>query len=270
MLKPKILQLESTNDCMLNCRICMRVKSSRPIGYLSMDKFVKLPLTSFKEVAFHGWGEPLLHPDLFKMVSHASRLGIRTSLITNGYLIRRRLNEILSSPLNELAVGIYTLKGREEVLKGVKELIKSRRRGEPRVLFDVTILKENLSEIPEIVVKASELGIDGVVLHRLFNLHDPSLKRPSRDEEVEMLEKVRRVARESGIKVYPPPNRRVRPCIVALNCLFITWDCMYSPCCFLAELGYLLGNALRDDIFIKHLKFMAGMRRNEYCRKCPW
>jgi len=249
----------------------MRLHSRGEVGYLRFEDFVRLPLRRFEEVAFHGWGEPLLHPDLFRFVSHASGLGLRTSLITNGFLLRDRLGEVLSSPLDELAVGIYTLAGRSEVLDAVAELVGRRGSGgRPRVLFDITILKENLSEIPKIVEAAAEVGVDAVVLHRLFNLHKPGLERPSRGEEVRLFREVEAVAGERGVKVYYPPARRVRPCIVTLNCLFVTWDCRYSPCCFLAEMGYSLGSAFDEGMFLKHLKFITGMRRNEICRRCPW
>ncbi len=268
--RPRVLQLESTNDCMFSCGICMRLHGRSEVGYLSFNDFVRLPLKRFEEVAFHGWGEPLLHPELFRMVSYASGLGLRTSLITNGFLLHDRLGEVLDSPLDELAVGIYTLSGRSGVLDAITELISRRRGRRPRVVFDITILKENLGEIPKIVGAAAEAGADAVVLHRLFNLHKPGLERPSRDEELRLFREVEAVAKERRVKVYYPPARRVRPCIVTMNCLFITWDCRYSPCCFLAEMGFLLGNALRDDIFLMHLKFMARMRRNEVCRRCPW
>ncbi len=268
-LKPKVLQLEATNDCFMNCRICMRRRSTRPVGYISLDDFVKLPLREFKEVAFHGWGEPLLHPQLFYMVRHAKSLGLRTSLITNGFLIDRRMEDILSSGLDELAIGIYTLSGREKVIRNVELLLRNRGGSAPSVVFDITILKENLEEIPKIVETAANLGVDAVVLHRLFYAHDPELTPPSRSEEEKLFSRLSKMADELGIKIYLPQYKRVRPCIVTLECMFVTWDCRYSPCCFLAEMGHLLGDARKDDVFELHRKFLLR-REVDVCKKCPW
>jgi len=80
-MRPIILQAELTNDCNLNCKICMRRYLDREIGYMSFENFKKLPLNKFKEIAFHGWGEPLLHPQLFDMIRFAKSIGIKTSLI---------------------------------------------------------------------------------------------------------------------------------------------------------------------------------------------
>ncbi len=268
-LKPRILQLEATNDCFMSCRICMRRKSSRPVGYLKLEDFAKLPLREFEEVAFHGWGEPLLHPQLFEMVRYAKRLGLRTSLITNGFLLGEKIEDILSSGLDEVAIGIYTLSGREKVLSNVETLARARSGSQPRIVFDVTILRENLGEIPKIVETAAKLGIDAVVLHRLFHAHDPELEPPSRSDEEKLFSVVSRVSRELGIRVYLPRYRRTRPCIVALQCMFVTWDCRYAPCCFLAEMGYLLGDARKDDVFALHRRFL--LRRGvEVCDECPW
>lgn len=268
-IKPRILQLEATNDCFMNCRICMRRRSSRPVGYLDPEDFVKLPLREFEEVAFHGWGEPLLHPKLFDMVRYAKRLGLRTSLITNGFLVGEKIEEIMSSGLDELAIGIYTLRGRDRVLKNVEKLVRVRNGSEPRVVFDITVLKENLNEIPKIIEVGARIGIDAVVLHRLFYAHDPELEPPSRDEERKLFSEVSRLSRELGIRMYIPRYRRTRPCIVVLQCMFVSWDCRYSPCCFLAEMGYLMGDARKDDVFDLHRKFLA-QRGVEVCAKCPW
>ena len=268
-LKPKILQLEVTNDCFMNCRICMRRRSSRSIGYLSFEDFIRLPIKEFKEVAFHGWGEPLLHPRLFDMIKYAKKLGLRTSLITNGFLVDKHIEDILSSGLDELAVGIYTLKGRDKVLKNIELLLKNRDGSKPYIVFDITILRENLDEIPKIVDTASKLGIDAVVLHRLFYAHDPELQPPSRSDEERLFLTLSKLADKLGIRVYLPQYRRTRPCIVTLQCMFITWDCKYSPCCFLAEMGYLMGDAKRDNIFELHRKFLLRRSVN-VCEKCPW
>ena len=247
----------------------MRRKSLRPTGYISLDDFSRLPLKEFKEVAFHGWGEPLLHPKLFDMVRYAKKLGLKTSLITNGFLIDRRLEDILSSGLDELAIGIYTLNGREKVLKNVELLLRNRSGSSPRVLFDITILRENLEEIPRIIETAARLGVDAVVLHRLFYAHDPELVPPSKNDEKKLFSHLSKISDKLGIKVYLPQYKRTRPCIVTLQCMFVTWDCKYSPCCFLAEMGYLVGDARKEDVFHLHKKFLLR-REVDVCKKCPW
>ncbi len=261
MIKPKILQLEVTNDCNQNCSICMRVKSNRRVGYLSFDDFLKIPIDKFKEISFHGWGEPLLHPDLFKFIDLAHENGVETSLITNGTLIDRRMEEILNSNLDSIAFGIFTTKGKEKIFENIREFC--RKNDNIKAFVDITILPWNLEEIGKIVRFAGECGMD-VVLHRLFHLH--LNVQPLTNKDVKRAcEVAREVGKEFGIKVYCPPKSS-RPCVVALSCIFLGWDLIASPCCFLHELGY----HYRSLSFEEHLKFLRVMKKNEVCRRCPW
>ncbi len=272
--RPWILQLEVTNDCNQNCSICMRRTSTRRVGYLEIENFKKLPISEFKEISFHGWGEPFLHPKLFEMIDYAASYGVKTSLITNGTLLDKRLDELLESKLNSIAFGIFSLNGKARVLESIKKLVegKNRRGLNLEVWIDITITGWNTSEIPNIVRFAGKAGVDGVVLHRLFTLHDPSLRKPSLIDEVESCRLAKKAGRESGVKVYCPP-RSTRPCRVALMTMFISWDCMVSPCCFLCEMNYYTCNALDksfNEILELHRKFLREMKKNEICRRCPW
>ncbi|WP_457549350.1 radical SAM protein [Archaeoglobus sp.] len=260
MLKPKILQLEVTNDCNLNCSICMRTKSNRKVGYLSLEDFSKIPIEEFKEISFHGWGEPLLHPNLFEFVKMAHERGAETSLITNATLLDLRLNDVLKSDLNSIAFGIFTTKGKEKVFQNIREFCM--RNDGIKAFIDITILPWNLEDIEKIVRFAGELGID-VVLHRLFYIHlDIKLSK----KDVKTACKVaKEVGKEFGIKVYCPP-RSSRPCVVAISCIFLGWDLTASPCCFLHELGY----NYRSLSFEEHKRFLKEMRKNEVCKRCPW
>lgn len=271
---PQILQLEVTNDCNMRCGICMRSTSKRDVGYLKLEDYERLPVEEFKEVAFHGWGEPLLHPDLFRMVDMASRRGVKTSVITNATLLDRRMDELFESKLDSIAFGIYTLRNRNEVVENVRRFAIERERRGRRIeaWVDITILPWNVDEIPRIVSLAGEACLDGVVLHKLFSLHNPSIGVLSSADVKNACEAARDAAEEYGLKVYCPPPR-TRPCRVALSTLFVSWDCRAYPCCFLCEMGVGHGNVLNDGyelIVRKHKGFLRGMGKSAVCRECPW
>jgi len=259
------MQLEVTNDCNLRCKICMR--TSRDVGYLKFEDFKILPLKDFREVAFHGWGEPLLHPQLFKMISYAKSLGLKTSLITNGTLIHKNIGNIFESGLDEVAFGIYTLEEKEKVVKNLESLINEKimRGSKLKIFIDITIFSENINEIPEIVELGSDLGVDGVVLHRIFNLHDETIDYVSKDEESKLFKDVKKI---KGVKVYIPKKHEI-PCRIVKNCVYVTWDCLQSPCCFLCEFGYFLGRAF-GNVIERHMRFVKEMDKNDVCRRCFW
>ncbi len=267
MIRPEIIQVETTNDCFMNCKPCMRRHLERDKGYINFEEFKRLPLKSFKEVCLHGWGEPLMHPDIFKMIRYVKSLGIKASLCTNGFLVKDKVEEIIGSGLDELSFGIYTLKGRERAVEGIREVLELRD-GKPVVYVDVTIMRDNLEEIPELVKYFLDMGVDGVVLHRVFNVYkvDPDVEYIDKREEKELFKTLKRIG---GKRVYLP-TRHTNPCRVVLMTIFVTWDLKQCPCVYLSET--YLGDARTDfgTMLRRHLKFVMGMRRNEICRKCFW
>ncbi len=249
----------------------MRKYLERPVGYIDVEEFKKLPLSSFEEVCLHGWGEPLLHPKLFEMVRHVKSLGIKASMGTNGFLVNEKIDEIFSSGLDEISFGIYSFEGRKKAFDNLELLIKEkkeRNRDKPTVFVDVTIFRDNLEEIPELVKTFVDMGVDGIVLHRLFNVYkvDPDVEYISSKEEKSLFKEVKKIG---GKKVYLP-TKHLKPCRIAFHTMFVTWECMQCSCVYLSE--EYLGDARTDyeTMLRRHLKFVSGMRKHEICRRCFW
>ena len=58
------------------------------------------------QIRFYG-GEPLLHPDLPRMVAHARELDLSPYVTTNAVLLRRRIGELYDAGLRSITVGFY-------------------------------------------------------------------------------------------------------------------------------------------------------------------
>ncbi|ADC68993.1 Radical SAM domain protein [Methanocaldococcus sp. FS406-22] len=274
MIKPKILQVETTNDCNSNCKICMRRFWKRGVGYMSYDDFTKLPIQEFDEVALHGWGECFLHPDLFKMVKYVKQHNVKASLCTNGKLLGERLEEVLSSGLDEIAFGIYTLDGKDDIINNIQALIEERnnRNINLAIFFDITVFKENLNEIKDIVEKAIELGVDGVVFHRLFDIYnvDEGVKYDLTPKEEKEFFSLIKNKYSKQIPLYFP-LKHTTPCRVLLKCMFVRYDGLQSPCVYLSD--DVLGdarNASYKEMLKRHIYFIKGVKKNAICRKCIW
>lgn len=121
---PLSMQLEVTNHCNLNCYTCPRKKLKREKGYMSFQLFEKI-IESEKDyletvLLFH-MGEPLLHPDLAKMVKYATTRKIRTIIFTNGVLLtQKKAEELFVAGLDLLVISFDGLEQDtyEEVRKG--------------------------------------------------------------------------------------------------------------------------------------------------------
>ncbi|MEW5906225.1 MAG: radical SAM/SPASM domain-containing protein [Elusimicrobiota bacterium] len=99
MVKFRRAFIEITNRCNLSCSFCAR--SGRPPRDMTLEEFrsaaaqVK-PLAS--GVFLHVLGEPMLHPEFPAILSAASELGLKVTLVTNGTLIDRFGPDIFREP----------------------------------------------------------------------------------------------------------------------------------------------------------------------------
>lgn len=228
-------------------------------------------------MGLHGWGEPMLHPQLFEMVRYAESAGLITNLTTNGTLIGERLEEIFESGLQEIAIGVYEEGLLLEVLPQVERLIKEREnRGSkrPRIYLDITLYEGNRERVPAMIRLGSQVGIDAVILHRLFHLYgvDSYAQPLSAAEEERLFREVKAVARELKIGLYLP-ERHSYPCRIVKRSLFIRVDGIATPCTYLIkeDLGDVLkvgwDKILRSD---RYRSFIKEMERHPICSECRW
>lgn len=228
-------------------------------------------------MGLHGWGEPLLNPRLFQMVEYAESEGIYTNLTTNGTLIGENIDKVFSNGLREIAFGIYHKELLPSILPQIEDLIREKNKQGlriPKIYMDITIYKENLNLIPDLVKLASELSIDAVILHRLFNAYkiDPNAEYISIEEEKELFREVKRLASKWTLKLYLPQKHSL-PCKVVKRSIFVTAEGMVTPCCFLPQ--FYIGDALNESIreimrSRTYANFVRTMSENPICSKCRW
>lgn len=98
---PFVVHVDTNNICNFRCKFCttgdheLLARYNRPKGYMTYELFKKIinDLAQFdnkvKDLIFHKNGEPLLHPDLVKMINYAKLKDVanRTILVTNASLL---------------------------------------------------------------------------------------------------------------------------------------------------------------------------------------
>ena len=99
MKKFKKVYVEITNKCNLSCDFCPG--SGRREGFMDRELFGRI-LDEVKkftgQLYFHVLGEPLLHPGLGVFLDMCHNSGIKVNLTTNGTLIDRKAEILLSKP----------------------------------------------------------------------------------------------------------------------------------------------------------------------------
>ena len=84
--KPLYVKIKINYGCNLKCQMCKHWRETREAP-ISMDRFKEviseLAELGCKKIHISG-GEPMLRPQLPDMVAHATSLGLRVTLTTNG------------------------------------------------------------------------------------------------------------------------------------------------------------------------------------------
>jgi sulfatase maturation enzyme AslB (radical SAM superfamily) len=120
----KAIVVEPTNRCNLACITCpVNRGMQRPRGNMTFELFQKVikGVPPLKRLSLNGWGEPLLHPDVFRMVRFAKENGAQTVIFcTNGTLLDDdRIDQVFDSGLDILEFSVDGLAGVYENIRGV-------------------------------------------------------------------------------------------------------------------------------------------------------
>ncbi len=101
--------LEITNVCNLSCSFCHGTK--RPPKFITREEFERAAgeLRTFAEyLYFHLMGEPLLHPMISEFLEISESLGFKVILTTNGTLLRKKADALLSAPaLYKVSISLH-------------------------------------------------------------------------------------------------------------------------------------------------------------------
>ncbi len=181
---PLIGTIIVTYRCNAGCSICEligRAESSRELSTQEIIDFIdSLARLGVIGIVFSG-GEPLLRSDILKLIRHAKKIGLRTHMPSNGYLIDDSCAKALvESELDSLTISIDGVTqgtfsrirgnghGLREALDGIERVIRAREKGihKPRIRIATVITRQNLSELMEIVDIARQYRIDGIAFSR--------------------------------------------------------------------------------------------------------
>ncbi len=272
------LQIEPTRRCNLNCKICMRPSLDETSALLSLEDFKKIFASSLRlrHIALHGWGEPLLNPQLFQMVRYAESQGVSSEVTTNATLLQKNTERIFASGLSSIVFGIHNKENVPVVVPQVKELIAQRNREKlrkPKTYIDIVIYHGNQNHIADIIEIAAEVSIDAVILHRVFDMRQagPETGYISVQDEKRLFARVKNLARKLRLKLYLPPEPSI-PCKAVKYSIFVTSEGKITPCPYLPKfyVGSALNGGLREVICSeRYLSFVRNMKKHSICNKCP-
>ncbi|MFN6943404.1 MAG: GTP 3',8-cyclase MoaA [Cytophagaceae bacterium] len=138
----RTLRISLTNACNFGCVYCVTGEKEEHVKgkteALSVQKLAEIvknitAVTEIDTIRFTG-GEPLLYKDLNALVAELSVTGIKMSLTTNGYFLKRKLDALVDAGISSINVSLdaanadvfYKMTRRlnfKEVIEGIDEAI---------------------------------------------------------------------------------------------------------------------------------------------------
>ena len=173
---PLYLVHSLTARCNARCGFC----AWNPDFYDPRDQLsteaIKQLYTDARRAGFVGlsiWGgEPLLHPDFGEIARHAHDLGLITHMVTNGFLLERKMDAVVSD-IDRICISLdhpssehdklRSIRGLfDKIVQGTREL--RRRAPGKQIIFVYTLLKTNvdrqsLTAMAELMAELGTLGI---------------------------------------------------------------------------------------------------------------
>ncbi len=187
---PVCLYLETTNRCNLPCTTCPRTfEELEPAANMSWDLFRTIvdQYPAIARVVLHGVGEPMMVPNLPRMIRYLKERGTYVLFNTNGTLLNeRRGRDLIASGLDELRVSLdaaepeafKAVRGKDafdRIVRNVRAFRALQRAlgiETPRVSLWLTGLKETIGQLPAFVDLAASIDVREVHLQRMVFFPD--------------------------------------------------------------------------------------------------
>mgnify|MGYP000023417207 CR=1 FL=1 len=254
---PRILYVEPTLKCNLNCIMCFRRGIKEPFGDMSPETFDRI-LANAREcnvefIWFGGWGEPLVHPLIFDFIEKTKNAGIGVGINTNGTLLTPEVTEkIIELGVDHIVVSsdaathetYAKIRGEKlttvlEALDYILRLQKKIGLSKPRISFLFTSMINNITELPNLLYTAKKHGATTVIVSNVIPTCEEMVNytvytnHKIADTLSEVIRKVSIAIFDIGIRVILPKFdlRTERRCLFIENSsATITWDGKVVPC----------------------------------------
>lgn len=103
------LYVEITNICNMNCSFCHgHNRAPRQMSKQEFSTVLEKIKDQTKYIYYHLMGEPLTHPLLFEFVKMANEQGYKSIITTNGTLLIKRQDEVLTSNIHKINVSLHS------------------------------------------------------------------------------------------------------------------------------------------------------------------
>ena len=300
--------IDPSTVCNLGCPFCAinRFDSDHPKYLMKFDEFKHIMDLVGKylfQVEIYQYGEPLINPDIFKMIEYAKKqYHTYTRISTNATILGKdNAEKLVASGLDYLTLSIdgasqetyskYRVGGDfNKVLENVNLIIKAkkaRNSKSPLLVWQFLLFKHNEHEVEKARSIASKMGVD------IFSVM-PAYVPPEAKDWIPSKDAIERY----GLKCHPPYDREYST--VSSTCanersqkhhlsickwlwthLIVTSNGAAAPCCRIRARDPVFGNILQAKDFFDIWNsegfraarrfFITGEKQTPetFCENCP-
>lgn len=261
--KPITVSIEPTTRCNLNCPECPTGNHTlnRPKGDIPINQYEQVidevrPYTNWLQLHFQG--EPLLHPQISRMVRYANKSRIYTCMSTNGHFLSADLSEkLIRSGLNRLIISLdgadkdtyekYRINGSfNKVTQGIQNMSEAKNhtgQKHPFIILQFIIFRHNEHQIKDIRKLGKETGADKVQI-KTAQIYDYQNKKNKFPEQ----KKFSRYLKKHGNKAILK-NEPKRRCKRLWLTTVLTFSGDILPCCFDKSGQHSMGNINNNSVY---------------------
>jgi MoaA/NifB/PqqE/SkfB family radical SAM enzyme len=177
---PQKVTIETTSVCNIRCVMCPQaiglVRRAKHLPESIVEK-LRPSLATARYFELHGIGEPLLSPAFWRIVALLRELNPTADAIVNTNLVvltDKMLADLAASTLTLINVSLDAatpetyrkIRGEDfaKVTSNIRRLVAALRARQgarnTKLAMNMTVMKENLAEVPAFVRLASELGVN--------------------------------------------------------------------------------------------------------------
>ena len=278
------------NYCNAQCIFCNQKLDCQPKKEIALESFKtmisNIPVKSARNFYFSGGGEPLLCRGLFKIIEYVNNCfpWIRVNIRTNGLLIGKYAEQLAQRDISRLEISVHGTAGINDIIlqrksshdifEGIALLNDRLKRCNKKIYkaFYPVVSRINIGEVPELIKKAAQLGVDEVAVFfcRYYELAGhtapPQLKTGDslyfhKELYNEVLLKSIKLAKSLGIKFYCEPlffkKIKQTSCCQPWQAMVVDWDGDVYPCAggevwFDTKVKsgeYYFGNLLKESLY---------------------
>jgi radical SAM protein with 4Fe4S-binding SPASM domain len=278
--------IEITNVCNLACSFCPQTR--RQPEFMEIETFSNI-LDQIKahtnHIYFHVKGEPLLHPEIDKLLDISEEKGFQVHITTNGTLINEVKDKlIMKKALWQINFSLHSFDGNDEthpkeeymnnILSFVKEAVKK-----SEVLISLRLWNLDENNTVNLAKKRNNELLE--IIEKEFNLPYKIQENVSPGRGIKIADRV--YLNQDYEFQWPDLNEEeddgVGFCYGLRNQIAILVDGTVVPCCLDGEGVINLGN-INTDHFTKLIEseransIVEGFSRRvaveELCRKCGY